>query len=63
MNFHLPKFCLFFSMQSTIAAIGKKNSEIDDVIHDTDDFYVPLNEVDVWIDPLVRLTWFLLRLD
>jgi hypothetical protein len=49
-------------MQSTIAAIGTKNSDIDDVIHDTDDFYVPLNEVDVWIDPLVRLTWFSIRL-
>ena len=47
-------------MQSTIAAIGTKNSDIDDVIHDTDDFFVPLNEVDVWIDPLVRLTRFCL---
>jgi hypothetical protein len=38
--------------QSTIAAAAKSDADVDDIVPDSDDFVVPLSEVDVWIDPL-----------
>ena len=37
---------------ATIEAAEFTDPEVDDVIADMEDVYVPLDEVDVWIDPL-----------
>ena len=40
------------SFQSTVAAASTSSNDVDDVISDGEDVLLPIDDVDVWIDPL-----------